>query len=186
MHNIELYDYKENVDKKEVYADLNDYVEHATWAEGGSGIESIRWNNVVCEDYEAAKKWIESHDKGWYDQLAVKYYSPVHEKSKKLDELDQKIKEAYDVYNKRNSAIYVKTRTSEFIGCSRCKSRLASQYLQGNFCPICRADLRPDTTLKSIAAAKIKWENAQKTKKDYVDKHSKKEIRWLVKIEYHT
>lgn len=186
MHNIEFYDYKESVDKKEVYADLNDYVEHQTWAEGGSGLEGIRWNDTVCESYEAAKEWIKKHDRGWYDQLAVKYRSPVHEKSKKLEELDQKIKEAYDIYNKRNSAIYVKTRTSEFIGCGHCKSRLASQYLRTNFCPICRTDLRPDTMLKAIAAAKNKWENAQKTKRDYVDKHNKKETRWLVKIEYHT
>ena len=186
MHNIEHHDYKENVNKNEVWAELNDYVEHCTWEEGGNGIERIRWNEHICNSYEEAQEWIKQHDRGWYDQLAVKYYSPVAQKSAKIDELNNKIKETYDIYSKRNNACYPKTRTSEFIGCGKCKSRLASQYLQGNFCPVCRADLRPDTTLKSIASAKAKWENAQKAKKDYVDKHSKKEIRWLVKIEYHT
>ena len=185
-HNIEYYDYKENVDKKKVWAELNEYVEHCTWQEGGSGLESIRWNDHICASYEEAKEWIRQHDRGWYDQLAVKFYSPLFQKSAKTEELDKKIKEAYDVYSKRNNICYPKTRTSEFIGCSKCKSRLASKYLSGNFCPICRADLRPDTTLKAITAAKNKWENAQKTKRDYIDKHSKKEIFWLVKIEYHT
>lgn len=186
MHNIEFYDYKENVDRTKVWAELSDYVEHCTWTEGGNGIEFIRWNEYVCSSYEEAKKWIEEHDKGWYEQLAVKYYAPINTKTAKTEELDKKIKEAYDIYSQRNNACYPKTRTSEFIGCGKCKSRLASKYLLGNFCPVCRTDLRPDTTLKAIAAAKTKWENAQKAKKEYIDKHSKKEIRWLVKIEYHT
>lgn len=186
MHNVEHYDYNERVNKKEVQAELSDYVSHQTWAEGGSGIEPIRWNDFVCKDYEEAKKWIELHDKGWYDQLAVKYYSPICTKSAKTDELDKKIMDAYKVFNERNSVCYPKTRTTEFIGCGNCKSRMATKYLKGNSCPICHTDLRPETMLKSIAAARTKWENAQKNKAEYVDKHSKKEIRWLVKIEYHT
>lgn len=186
MHNIEHYDYQENVNRKEVQADLSRYVSHQTWQEGGCGIEPIRWNDHICTSYEEAEQWIKEHDRGWYDQLAVKYYSPLKTKTAKTEELDEKIQETYKVYNSRNSICYPKTRTSEFIGCGKCKSRLASQYLSGNYCPVCRADLRPDSTLKSIAAARNKWENAQKMKKEYLDKHSKKEIRWLVKIEYHT
>lgn len=188
MHNVEHYDYKENIDKKAVYTDLNNYVEHATWAEGGNGIEPIRWNDYVCESYEAAKEWIQKHDKGWYDQLAVKYKTPVREsrKSDKLKELEQKILDAYSEYNKRNNALYPKTRTSEYIGCGQCGSKLSSKHLTSNRCPVCHEDLRPETMLKSIAAAEAKWKRAQAIKKEYVDKHSKKEIRWLVKIEYHT
>lgn len=185
-HNIEYYDYKENTDKKKIQADLDTYVEHCTWQEGGSGTGGIRWVDHICKDYDEAQKWIEQHDKGWYDCLAVKYYSPLSEKTKKIEELNARIQETYKTYTMRDSTIYVKTRTSEFIGCSNCKSKLASKFLRTNFCPVCRADLRPETILKSIEAAKVKWQNAQQAKKDYVDKHSKKEVRWLVKIEYHT
>ena len=186
-HNIEHYDYKENVDKKMVQADLNTHVKHATWHEGGHGIEPIRWNDIVCKNYDEAVKWIEAHDKGWYDQLAVKYYEPVHgEKSKKIDELDAKIQEAYKIYRERSSVVYPKTRTSEFIGCNNCKSRLSSKHLNRNHCPVCNADLRPETMLKSIAAAETKWKKAVENKKEYIETHSKKAIRWLVKIEYHT
>lgn len=186
MHNIEHYDYREDVDKKVVQAELNEYVSHRTWQEGGDGIDPIRWNNYVCKNYKEAEKWIEQNDKGWYDQLAVKYYSPIDTKTAKLDELDKKIREAYKVFDERNGVCYPKTRTSEFIGCGKCKSRMASKYLSGNFCPVCHTDLRPETMIKSIEAARTKWENAQKNRAEYVDKHSKKEIRWLVKIEYHT
>lgn len=183
MHNIEYFDYKENVNQREVDNEVQDYISE----NGEYGGESVRWcRDAICNNRADAEKWISEHDKGWYDQLAVRYYKPIPFKSKKLDELDAKVKEAFTVFNERNNANYIKTRTSEFIGCGNCKSRLASKYLQGNFCPICRADLRPDTTLKSIAAAKNKWENAQKTRQEYINKHSQKEIHWLVKIEYHT
>ena len=61
-----------------------------------------------------------------------------------------------------------------------------SQYLSGNFCPICHADLRPESTLKSIATAQNKWKKAQRERENYINTHGTKEINWLVKIEYHT
>ena len=187
MHNIEYYDYRENVDKKAVQADLDEHVSHETWQEGGAGLEPIRWNNYVCKNEEEARKWIEEHDSGWYDQLAVKFYDPIRgEKSPKIDELDARIQETYKVFRDRSNVIYPKIRTSEFIGCSNCGSRLASKFLNRNTCPVCNKDLRPETMLKSIEAARTKWQKAQENKKEYIEKHSKKEIRWLVKIEYHT
>ena len=187
MHNIEYYDYKEDVNKKSIQADLNNYVEHATWQEGGHGIEPIRWNDFVCKNKEEAKEWIEKHDSGWYDQLAVKYYAPVlGEKSAKIDELDAKIHETFRMYKERSNAIYARTRTSNFIGCSNCGSKLATKYLNKNYCPVCGYELRPDTIMKSINAAITKWKKAEQDKKDYIEKHSKKTVRWLVKIEYHT
>ena len=184
-HNIEYRDYKENTDKKKIYEELNNYVEHATWQEGGSGIDHISWNDHVCESYEAAKDWIEKHDKGWYDCLAVKFERPIRGTydTKKFDE---KIRETCAVCTERSSVIYPKTRTSEFIGCDKCKSRLARTYLNRNYCPVCGNDLRPESMLKSITTATEKWKKAMMAKDEYVRKHSKKEIRWLVKIEYHT
>ena len=186
-HNIEYYDYKENVKRNEVLADLSNYVSHATWQEGGHGIEQIRWlEKDICASYDEAQKYIEAHDRKWYDCLAVRYYEPIREKNAKIDELTAKVTAAYKLYDERNSALYTKTRTSEFIGCSQCGSRLATKYLKMNHCPVCRGDLRPDTTLKSIAAAEAKYHRALKEKEEYIQKHSKKEVRWLVKIEYHT
>jgi len=187
-HNIEYYDYAEKANKNTIQKDLDNYVSHRTWQEGGHGLEKIRWNDVVCESYDAAKEWIEKHDKGWYEQLAVAYKAPVrgYEDSDKIRELNAKIAEARKLFMSRDDVLYPKTRTSEFIGCSACGSRLASKLLVSNKCPVCHSDLRPETMLKSIEAARAKYSKALKTKEEYVLKHTKKEIRWLVKIEYHT
>lgn len=183
MHNIEYFTYKENIDKKAVENEINDYIEE----NGEYGGDNIRWcNNKICSDIEEAKRFIHDNDRGSYDHLAIRYYHPLSVETDKLKELEQKVRDTYNEYFKRDSASYVKTRTSEFIGCNRCKSRLASKYLTGNFCPVCRADLRSETIIKSIAAAKNKWETAKKNREEYINKHSKKEICWLVKIEYHT
>ena len=190
MHNIHHADYPLNVNKKSVQTEWDQYAAHEDWQEGCTGLDkNIRWiESPVYETYEEAEKAIEKLDKGWYDQLAVKYKDniPLTTKSEKLKELEQKVSDAYKEYDKRSSALYVKTRTSEYIGCSACRSRLSSKHLVSNRCPVCHADLRPETTLKLIAAAETKWKKAQQAIKEYIDKHSKKEVRWLVKIEYHT
>ena len=186
MHNIEHYNYPITANKNEILAELSTMVEHETWREGGAGIRAIRWNDFVCQNYEEAEKWIESHDKGFYDQLAVKYWSPMPFRNEKTKELSQKIDEANKEYYAKNAELYPKTRTSEFIGCGMCKSKLATKHVKSNFCPVCGKDLRPETNLKRIAAAKTKLENARKKYNEYIDKHAKKELRWLVKIEYHT
>lgn len=34
---------------------------------------NIRFYDIVCKDYEEAYKFLEAHDRGWYDALAVKF-----------------------------------------------------------------------------------------------------------------
>ena len=183
MHNIDYFTYKENTNKRDMEREALNYI-----AENGEyGGEYIRWNdNIICENRAKAEEWISMNDKGWYDQLAVRFYHHIPPKTKKLKELDEKVQKAYSEYRQKDNANYIKTRTSEFIGCSKCKSRMNSHYLSGNFCPICRSDLRPESTLKSITAAQNKWKNAQKERENYINDHGTKEINWLVKIEYHT
>ena len=86
-HNVRYRDYPENVNKRKVQTDWDTFVAHEDWQEGASGLPSgIRWiDSVICNSYDAAQKYIESIDSGWYDQLAVRYH--VTPKSKKLDEL---------------------------------------------------------------------------------------------------
>lgn len=75
-HNIKYFEYKEDVDRKKVQANLDNYVAHEDWEEGCSGLDSpIRWieNCGVFDSYDEALEYIKSHDKGWYDSLAVRY-----------------------------------------------------------------------------------------------------------------
>ena len=189
-HNIKHFTYAEKENKNRIQKDLDTYVSHETWQEGGHGTGGIRWLDAVCKSREEAEQYIEKHDRGWYDCLAVRYEAPIQFTSKKLEELKQAVITSYKVYEDRANMNYPSTLTSEFIGCKSCGSRLNRAKMaakpDGNKCPVCREDLRTDTILKSIETAKNKWKRVTAQKEEYINSHAKKERRWLVKIEYHT
>lgn len=188
-HNVELFTYSEKVDKNKVQAELDDYVAHEDWQEGCTGLfHSIRWlEGTVYEDREKAEEAIDRLDRNNYDCLAVKFKCPMPFRDAKLIELNQKCKDTHNEYVNRECAVYADTITSAFIGCKACGSKISRTHLRPrNNCPVCRADLRPEYMLKSIQTAKDRWEKAKKTADEYYKRKSKKEVCWLVKIEYHT
>lgn len=65
--------------------------------------------------------------------------------------------------------------------------RLHENNLRRNFCPVCDADLRPETTLNRIAALRTKAEKSSDALKAELTKQAlkAKNVRWLVKIEFH-
>lgn len=187
-HNVEHYTYPENVNKTEVQAELDHYAAMQDWQEGCQGLyHDIRWLwDKVYSSYEEAEKAIEKLDRGNYDQLAVRYtqyHEPQDDKSK---ELANKLFLAREELRKRDFAVYPQSVISAFIGCKKCGSKMARDYLRTNFCPVCKTDMRPEYIHKSIQAAKNKVERAQKELSEYAKKKGRKEIMWLVKIEYHT
>ena len=187
-HNILHRNYPQNVDKKEVQRDLDNYAAHEGWQEGVSGLSNpIRWVNFICDSYDDALAYIESHDNGWYDQLAV-MYRVAPKKNEKAMKLEAAEKAAYQKYAELGRVLYVNTVTSAFIGCKRCGSKLNRTYIKKNTCPLCGEDFRSDTTKSRIQAAKKKWESAKQNLDGYLRSESQKskEIRWLVKVEYHT
>ena len=189
MHNIHTAVYKENVNKKSVQKEWDEYAAHEDWQEGCSGLgKDIRWlDGTIYEDEDAAEKAIERLDRGWYDQLAVKFYRPVSgKKTQKKTELEKKVKETCDDYTSKNSVIWAAGVKAEYVGCRNCGSKMKRDLIRSNCCPVCHGDLRPDTTIKAISAAKARWDKAQKDLKSYVKEYSAKEVMWLVKIEYHT
>lgn len=188
MHNIEHHTYPEKVNKKQVQKEMDHIAAMEDWQEGCTGLnKDIRWlEGTIYPNLQAAEDAIHKLDRGWYDQLAVKYYEPVSFTDAKRQQLEGKRNEALDEYHRRDTKVYPKTLSSAFIGCKKCGSRLAVQYLPSNFCPVCKNDLRPDYMLKSIQAAEQKLKTANIRLSEYIDKHSKKQVYWLVKIEYHT
>lgn len=154
--------------------------------------QPIRWyDNVICEDLERAMEFIKSHDKGWYDQLAVQYrVYPKAEPSKTLLNLESRRKaeaEKYAAYAKAHS---VSTFKAEFVGCPSCGSKLKRILLRGESCPLCRAELRSKTTVetlerysKNILELDKQIKGEQRKLQEKIVKKS--EVHWLVKIEYH-
>lgn len=188
-HNIEHFTYAENIHRDYVKRELDNYVAHADWQEGCSGLyNSIRWLDTmpICEDEEAARAAIERLDRRNYDNLAVRFYRPVCQKTKGLETMKQKTKAAYEDYITRDREIWAETVKAEFVGCKGCGSKISRVHIRGNRCPVCHADLRPKTTLKAVAAAEARWRKAVDAEKTYEKQHGKKAVMWLVKIEYHT
>ena len=187
-HNIRYASYAETVNKNAVQSEWDEYVRMEDWQEGATGlVHPIRWlESKIYPTRDEAEEAIKRLDNGWYDQLAVRYYCPVEVKSEKLDELTKACIETRSEYDKRDRALYAERVTSAYIGCRNCGSRLSRQHIRSNSCPVCRNELRPDHMLKWVDVARRKWEKACQTKEAWVNKHSKKIIRWLVKIEYHT
>lgn len=73
-HNIHHSTYPENINKKLVQAEWDEYAAHEDWQEGCTGLaRDIRWIDHVCDTLEEAETYIREHDSGWYDQLAVKF-----------------------------------------------------------------------------------------------------------------
>lgn len=190
MHNICYYTYEEKCNKNKVYAELNEMVEHEDWQEGGS-LESIRWleNAPLCENYDKAKEYIESHDKGWYDCLAVRFKSPKGDKKTAKEEtLEKSVVEKHKKWQSLANAFHFANVKSATTTCSKCNSRLNISYLRGNYCPLCNTDLRPSSTIERIDSLKVSFDKANKELKDYRNEQTSKnfKIEWLVKIEYHT
>lgn len=194
MHNIEKFTYPENVDKRKVEAELNDYVAHEDWQEGASGLPNpIRWvQTPVFDSYEEAERYIEQADKGrWYNCMAVRYKEPmmIRKLSRKEMELQQKIKEQAERLQKAISEGDPRKRKSEYIGCQKCGSSLKRELLKQHFCPLCGENLRSDTAQKRILNADKRLrelQNALKSEAKAQDQKLKPSVMWLVKIEYHT
>ena len=192
-HNIRHAVYPEDVDKKAVESEWNEKVKHICYEEGGGGLlHSIRWLDHICKDEEEAEEYIKSHDKGWYDQLAVKFREyPKLEPSKTLLTLRKRRTAEQEKYSSYVKAHSVSTFKAEYIGCPQCGSKLKKELLRGDWCPLCRAELRSKTTNETITRYSNKICELDKQiraeEKKMEEKNIKNtKIKWLVKIEYHT
>ena len=189
MHNIEYFTYDENIKRDWVQSELDHYAACEGYLEGCKGLSGkIRWLDTldIFADYDSAQKAIEAQDKGWYDQLAVRYYEPKRGfTNKRLEELRKKEIDALDAYHQKDG-VWAKTLKAEYIGCKTCGSKLKRKLIQTNRCPVCHNDLRPDSVLARVNAAEYRWKKAQATCNSYILDHAQKVVKWLVKIEYHT
>ena len=204
-HNIETRTYPENVDRRKVSDILDTYVSQRTIEEGGGGLPSnIRWleREPICNSESEAEGKIKALDKGWYDCLAVRYYhsknnGPVS--SAALTNACETVNKAQKDYNtlKDTARAEFFNRKSEFVGCKNCGSKLSLielKRLEKTNCPLCGGNLLSPTITDRLMKAHDKIVKAQKkqaaerakaeAKRIKADKN--REVRWLVKFEYHT
>ena len=190
-HNIKYFTYKEDVNRKRVQAELDNYVAHEDWQEGCVGLaSSIRWieNCGVLNSYDEAMEYIKRNDKGWYDSLAVRYRQVDRNKTASLKKAEEKADAAKKKWLALDNKVHYADAKSDFIGCRNCGSKISRQYLDSNCCPVCDEDMRPQSTLDTL---KRYQENVHKANVLLLEEQKKNlakksKTMWLVKIEYHT
>lgn len=186
MHNIHYWTYDENTKKAEIMADIHEQAE----CDGDGYHTKMIWHDEIqpFETFEEAEKFIKAKDTGWYSDHAVRFkdYSNAV-KTKRIEGYEEKIKELSDAKREYSSAHSVHRFKAKLIGCEKCESKINKDFMHGEVCPVCRADLRSKTTIE-----KLKWydekiedyRNRIKTEKAKLKKLCT--VKWLVKFEYHS
>lgn len=185
-HQINYYTYDLDCKKQDIIDELNEEAKYSS--DSRSCLPNpIRWLDVTLDDYDTAVQYIANHERTWYDQVAVKYKQyPRESTSKAAIVLKDRIKKQQDSLNKIVRDSHVSNRTSEYIGCEKCGSKLKRTLLRGDCCPLCGKDLRSATNLDRIKNANDKLADLRDKLAEQIKKDTKPVVKWLVKIEYHT
>lgn len=148
---------------------------------------SIRFIDKVYDSREEAENAIDKMDNGWYDQIAVKYRHG-QAKGKSVDALKERHKAAFIKWQKADREYHFANAKAALITCQSCGGKIPNKYMRNkNYCPICNADMRPETVRSRIAKLKANY-NALGEKLAEAERQASKksnDIKWLVKIEYH-
>ena len=153
---------------------------------GGYGYDylDVRFTNKIFDCYEDAEKYL-NDTFGCYSEIAVRYKKyPKVQPNKAISDLERRIME-YATRITEIDELHYKGVTQATVKCKKCGSSLSTEYCgktYHNSCPVCRAELRPESTMK-------KRESYQKTMKDLKEKlrseEKKQNLRNAAKVEYY-
>jgi rubrerythrin len=194
MHETYFLEYEVDWSEKKIKKDIKNRMDEMclleNGIEGNCSVGNIRFLDHIFDNEEDAQKYMERHERNWMDDMAVKYKTLDNSNFLSEDKTYQKLKDRYkrlsSRYNELEKNIHYLGVKSEYVTCRSCGSKLNTSFIRkiGNTCPICGADLRPQSTLQQIQNSK---KNSEKAKKDMIERekylakrHGK--IMWLVKI----
>lgn len=188
MHAIEYFttDKKKEITKiaeEWAYYNVDPYENESRSYHGNMKIH----DDIICDSYEDAIEKIQQLDNGWYDDHAVRYRDTDSLKpTKAMNQIEErKAKITID----KNEYMYnhsVQSRKSEFIGCPKCKSKLAREHLKSERCPVCGAELRPEYVIERLKKYDSDYETLSKKYKELAKKRKEScPIRWCFKAEVH-
>ena len=141
----------------------------------------------ICENYDDALSRLTEWDTGWYSDHAVQFKDKTSLKpTKQMEDVDKRLSETQ---KKRKEFIesHMPNRVkAEFIGCRHCGSKIAKSHLRGIYCPVCRKDIRPQSTIDREKGYDAKIAELRKVYSDLEKKQDGKcPVKWLVKVEVH-
>lgn len=197
-HSIEYYNFP-ITESKDLITEVVNRVSRCYGDARSNLPNNIRWldSGTPFACYDDAVDYINRIDRGDYDQIAVRYRA-TPKNSKDVEETKQRLGKAQDALRAASyQGNYPSTRTSRFISCPGCKSKFNTEKLAefvtrsgNNRCPLCRHDLRPNSTIeahnKRLAIAAATVDKALEALHEVERRAAKDgEIRWCIKIEYH-
>ena len=104
--------------------------------------------------------------------------------TKKMQNLKDRIKKEEDKLYNHIEKTDCQNYKSKYIGCPQCGSKINKEYIHNSRCPLCKEDLRSDTTKKTIERYK---NNITKVRKEFrVEKEklsSKAKTKYLLLFE---
>lgn len=196
-HAIQMLTFPAEMSRDKIKAECNEWgsCNCDPYERGGfhGGLPSeVKFTDRLFDNYDAAYEYLEGTT-GSYREIAVKYLEyPPMKPSKAAEDLDRRITE----YHKRINALdapHYKGVKQATVKCKHCGSSLATKFCGDtyrNTCPVCRADLRPQSVLDKIDSYTATVKDLKKKLKAEVDKQNMKnrksaKVRWMVCCEVH-
>ena len=128
-------------------------------------------NRIIVKDTEVfasfddAEEYAESISNEWRRKhnICLPFKDTAESKeTKKIVELKDRIRQTYEKRDSYIESHHVKSFKAAFIGCQCCGSKINREYLRNDHCPICRAELRSETVIKTIKSYDCKILNMEK------------------------
>lgn len=185
-HCINIKTYDNNVNKKKVFAELNQQaIYEGDYHDGLS--DDISWLDKEFDSYDQAEQYIHDNYCNWYECVAVKYRDLNGvKKTKKIIELENRISKVRNEYDKLDNNIHYKNVQAQYVTCRTCGSKINKDHLRSNRCPVCGKDMRPESLLERLNAMNKKIKKLEKeVYNEKLKLKGKAKLRWMVKVEYH-
>lgn len=140
-------------------------------------------DDIICDSREEAETLIESLDRGFYDDHAVRYKIEAEPSKQMIAERERadKIMQARLEYEAKHSLF---NRKSKFVGCKNCGSKLSLEHLSDYKCPVCGDDLRADYIVERLHKYGDDYKESLRRYSE-LKRKQKCPTMWLVKVEVH-
>ena len=198
-HTRDVLTFPLKISEQEINAVVSDWnYNHMDWKEAGYphrenySVKTIYERNRIFDSFDDAVEYVKyKADWGGY---AVKYREyPEFKPTKAMQDLQKRIFE----YRKRIDALnkpHYKGVKQATIKCKRCGASLPTSYCGKtwfNDCPICRAELRPQSVLDKQKNYRNTLKDLEKRYNTEVKKineknEAKAEIKWCVGVDAHS
>lgn len=117
----------------------------------GEDLLPIVQRKMICKSYEDAKELADSLNwKREYNLLIPFKDLDSIKETKKMQNLHERIKKEETKLNEYVKKTDCKNYKSKYIGCPQCGSKINKEYIYNCRCPVCREDLRSETTKNTI------------------------------------